>query len=156
MSEPAQEPEPESVNATSTEPAQEPKDIFSVCKKNVDKFFSKIEKSTPRYQQSVQKIQQDYLNAWKSVINSAISLEQEYAAKAGFTVDVPEATLSAIREVTEQAIKAYEVQNKVVMDTAEATKQAFNAFNENTKSFASLNKNIMGFMMSTIQQKSKT
>jgi len=153
MSEP--EPESESVNAASTEPAQEPKDIFSVCKKNVDKFFTEIEKSTPRYQQSLQKIQQDYLNAWKSVINSAISLEQEYAAKAGFNVDVPEATLSAIREVTQQAIKAYEVQNKVVMDTAEATKQAFNAFNENTKSFASLNRNIMGFMISAIQQKSK-
>ena len=158
MSEPAQE--PESVNTTSTEPAQEPaqepKDIFSVCKKNVDKFFSEIEKSTPRYQQSAAKLQQDYLNAWKSVINSAISLEQEYATKAGFNVDVPEATLSAIRELTQQAIKAYEAQNKVVMDTAEATNQAFNAFNENTKSFASLNKNIMGFMMSTIQQKSKT
>ncbi len=82
-------------------------------------------------------------------------MEQEYAAKAGFTVDVPEATLSAIREVTQQDIKAYEVQNKVVMDTAEATKQAFNAFNENTKSFSSMNRDIMGFMMSTIQ-KSKT
>ena len=139
-----------------SKPAQEQKDIFSVCKKNVDKFFSEIEKSTPRYQQSVQKQQQDYLNAWKSVINSAISLEQEYATKAGFNVDVPEATLSAIREVTQQAIKAYEAQNKVVMDTAEATKQAFNAFNENTKSFASLNRNIMGFLMSSIQQKSKT
>ncbi len=139
-----------------SKPAQEQKDIFSVCKKNVDKFFSEIEKSTPRYQQSVQKQQQDYLNAWKSVINSAISLEQEYATKAGFNVDVPEATLSAIRELTQQAIKAYEAQNKVVMDTAEATKQAFNAFNENTKSFASLNRNIMGFLMSAIQQKSKT
>ena len=138
------------------EQSQGPKDIFSVCKKNVDKFFSEIEKSTPRYQQSVQKQQQDYLNAWKSVINSAISLEQEYATKAGFNVDVPEATLSAIREVTQQAIKAYEAQNKVVMDTAEATKQAFNAFNENTKSFASLNRNIMGFLMSAIQLKSKT
>ncbi|MCH6571468.1 MAG: hypothetical protein IH780_02715 [Thaumarchaeota archaeon] len=139
-----------------SKPAQEQKDIFSVCKKNVDKFFSEIEKSTPRYQQSVQKQQQDYLNAWKSVINSAISLEQEYATKAGFNVDVPEATLSAIRELTQQAIKAYEAQNKVVMDTAEATKQAFNAFNENTKSFASLNRNIMGFLISSIQQKSKT
>jgi len=139
-----------------SEPAQEPKDIFSVCKKNVDKFFTEIEKSTPRYQQSAAKLQQDYLNAWKSVINSAISLEQEYATKAGFNLDVPEATLSAIREVTQQAIKAYESQNKVVVDTVEATNQAFNAFNENTKSFASLNKNIMGFMMSTIQQKSKT
>jgi len=138
-----------------SKPAQEQKDIFSVCKKNVDKFFSEIEKSTPRYQQSIHNQQQDYLNAWKSVINSAISLEQEYATKAGFNVDVPEATLSAIREVTQQAIKAYEAQNKVVMNTAEATKQAFDAFNENTKSFASLNKNIMGFMMSAIQQYSK-
>ncbi len=132
------------------------KDIFSVCKKNVDKFFSEIEKSTPRYQESLQKQQQDYLNAWKNVISSAISLEQEYATKAGFNVDVPEATLGAIREITQQAIKAYEVQNKVATDTAQATKQAFNAFNENTKAFASLNKNIMGFMMSAIQQYSKT
>ncbi len=139
-----------------SKPTPQPKDIFSVCKKNVDKFFSEIEKSTPRYQQSAAKLQQDYLDAWKSVINAAISLEQEYATKAGFNVDVPEATLSAIREVTQQAIRAYEAQNKVVMDTAEATKQAFNAFNENTKSFASLNRNIMGFMMSAIQQNSKT
>ena len=139
-----------------SKPTPQPKDIFSVCKKNVDKFFTEIEKSTPRYQQSAAKLQQDYLNAWKSVINSAISLEQEYATKAGFNVDVPEATLNAIRELTQQAIKAYEVQNKVVMDASVATNQAFNAFNENTKSFASLNRNIMGFMMSAIQQKSKT
>ncbi len=38
MSEPASEPEPEVA-----QPAQEPKDIFSVCKKNVDKFFTEIE-----------------------------------------------------------------------------------------------------------------
>jgi len=139
-----------------SKPAPQPKDIFSVCKKNVDKFFTEIEKSTPTYQKTAAKLQQDYLDAWKSVINSAISLEQEYATKAGFNVDVPEATLSAIREVTQQAIKAYEAQNKVVMDASEATKQAFNVFNENTKSFASLNRNIMGFMMSAIQQKSKT
>jgi len=138
-----------------TKSTSQTKDIFSVCKKNVDKFFGEIEKSTPTYQKSAAKLQQDYLNAWKSVINSAISLEQEYATKAGFNVDVPEATLSAIREVTQQAIKAYEDQNKVVMDAATATKQAFNAFNENTKSFASLNRNMMGFMMSAIQ-KSKT
>jgi len=59
-------------------------------------------------------------------------------------------------QLTQQAIKAYEVQNKVLMDTAEASKQAFNAFNENTKSFASLNRNMMGYMMSALQQKSET
>ena len=136
--------------------AQQPKDIFSVCKKNVDKFFSEIEKSAPTYQKPIQQLQQDYINAWKNVINSAISLEQEYSTKAGFIADAPEATMNAIREVTQQAIKAYENQNKAVMDTAEITKQSFTAFNENTKSIASLNRNIMGFIMSAMQQKSKT
>ena len=139
-----------------SKPTPESKDVFSVCKKNVDKFFSEIEKSTPRYQQSVVKLQQDYLNAWKNVINSAISLEQEYATKAGFSVDVPEATLKSVRDITEQALKAYESQNKILTDASEATKQAFNTFNDNTKSFASLNKNIMGFMMSVLEQRSKT
>jgi len=139
-----------------SKPTQQTKDIFSVCQKNVDRFFSEIEKSTPKYQQSVEKLQQDYINAWKTIINSAITLEQEFSTKAGFKVDVPDATLGVIRDITQQAIKAYETQNKVVIDTAEATKQAFNAFNENTKSFASLNRNIMGFMMSSIQQYSKT
>ena len=137
-----------------SQPPQNNKDIFSVCQKNVEKFFAEVEKSTPKYQQSVEKLQQDYISAWKTIINSAISLEQEYAAKAGYTVDVPPATLNAIRELTQHASKAYEAQNKLVQDTAEATKQAFNAFNENTKSFASLNRDIMGFMMSSIKKNS--
>jgi len=135
---------------------QESKDIFSVCKKNVDKFFSEIEKSTPKYQESAAKLQKDYITAWKEVINSAIALEQEYATKAGLRVDVPEAALDAVRTITRQASDAFVAQNKAVMDSAEVTKQAFNAFNENTKSFASLNRNIMGYMMSVLEQRSKT
>ena len=139
-----------------SEPTGESKDVFTVCKQNVEKFFSEVEKSTPRYQQSVAKLQRDYVEAWKNVINSAITLEQEYANKAGLNTNVPEATLKTIRDITEQAIKAYETQNKIALGSAEETTKAFNAFNENTKSFASLNRNIMESMMSTFQQKSKT
>ena len=133
---------------------QEPKDIFSVCKKNVDKFFQEIEKTTPQYQQSIATLQQDYIDAWKNVINSAIALEKEYATKTGMHVNVPDATLQTVRDITEQAMKAYTSQNKIVQDTTEVTKQAFNTFNQNTKSLASLNRNIMGFMMSVFEQKS--
>jgi len=132
------------------------KDVFTVCKQNVAKFFDEVEKSTPRYQQSVAKLQQDYVEAWKNVINSAITLEQEYANKAGLNTDLPEATLKTIRDITEQTIKAYETQNKIALGSAEGTIEAFNAFNENTNSFASLNKNIMESMRSVSQQKSKT
>ena len=139
-----------------SKPHKEQKDVFSVCKKNVDKFFSEVEKSSPKYTESAAKLQQDYINAWKTVINSAIALEEEYATKAGLKVDVPQATTQAIRDLTEQAVKVYEAQNKIAADTAHATKQAFDAFNESTKSLAALNRNIMGFMMSTVEQQSKT
>ena len=138
-----------------TKPTSESKDIFSVCKKSVAKFFTEVEKSTP-LQQMAAKLQQDYIEAWKNVINSAIALEENYATKAGLKTDVPEDVLKIIRNITEQAVQAYKAQNKIVMDVNEATKQAFSAFNENTKSFASLNRNIMGFIMSVFEKKSKT
>ena len=132
---------------------QESKDIFSICTKNVEKFFSEVEKTTPKYQESAAELQKNYIAAWKNVINSAIALEQEYASKAGLRVDVPDAAMDAVRTITKQASDALEAQNKAVANSAEATRQAFNAFNENTKSFASLNRNIMGFMMSVLEKR---
>jgi len=135
---------------------QESKDIFSICTKNVEKFFSEVEKSVPKYQESAAELQKNYIAAWKNVINSAIALEQEYATKAGLRVDVPEATIDAVRTITRQTSDALAAQNKAVTNSSEATKQAFNAFNENTKSFASLNRNIMGFMMSVLEKRPTT
>ena len=135
---------------------QESKDIFSICTKNVEKFFSEIEKSTPKYQESAAELQKNYISAWKNVINSAIALEQEYATKAGLRVDVPEAAMDSVRTIPRQVSDALAAQNKAVTNSAEATRQAFNAFNENTKSFASLNRNIMGFIMSVLEPRPKT
>jgi hypothetical protein len=132
----------------------EAKDIFSVCRENVAKFFNEIEKSTPLYQQSMMNLQQNYHEAWKNVINSSISLEQEYATKAGLKTDVPEATLKSIHDITEQAIAAFAAQNKFASDSADSAKKAFDTFNENTKSFVNLNKNMIQLMMSAIVQKS--
>ena len=130
------------------------KDIFAVCKQNVARFFNEIEKSSPLYQQSVSNLQHDCHEAWKNVINSSIALEQEYATKAGLKTDMPEGTLKAIQDITEQAIAVYTAQSKIVLDATDSTKKAFDAFNENTKSFATLNKNMMQLMTSVFTQKS--
>ena len=135
---------------------QNTKDIFDVSKKNIERFFTEIEKSSPTYHQSVAKLQQDYIDAWKTVINSAISLEQEYATKAGYKLEVPDSVLKTIRDITDMSLQAYANQNKISVDTSEATKQAFKTFNQNTKSFATLNKEIMGYIMSVFEQKLNT
>jgi len=135
---------------------QNTKDIFDVSKKNIERFFIEIEKSSPKYHQSVAKLQQDYIDAWKTVINSAISLEQEYATNAGYKLEVPDSVLKTIRDITDISLQAYSNQNKISVDTSEATKQAFKTFNQNTKSFATLNKEIMGYIMSVFEQKLNT
>jgi uncharacterized protein with PIN domain len=132
------------------------KDLFGISKKNIDRFFNEVEKSSPKYHQSVAKLQQDYIDAWKTVISSAISLEQEYAVKAGYKTEVPESVLKTIRDITDFSLEAYANQNKITTNTSEATKQAFKTFNQNTKSFATLNKEIMGYIMSVFEQKLNT
>jgi len=68
-------------------PSEGQEDIFAVCKENVAKFFTEIEKSTPRYVQSTMNLHQKNIEAWKNVINSTIAMEQEYTKK-GRTQDV--------------------------------------------------------------------
>ncbi len=67
-----------------------------------------------------------------------------------------ESVLKTIRDITDISLQAYANQNKINVNTSEATKQAFKTFNQNTKSFATLNKEIMGYIMSVFEQKLNT
>ena len=135
--------------------SEEPKDIFDACKKNTDKFFNEISKSSPVYHQTATDIQKSYLEAWKNVINSSIALQQDFAIKSGLNVTMNEDTLKAIQNVTDQAITAFQNQNKFALDSSETSKKIFDAFNENTKTFASLNKNIIELMVSSMKQRTQ-
>jgi len=131
-------------------------DIFAICKENAAKFFNEIEKSSPRYVQSASDLHQKNIEAWKNVINSTIAMEQEYAKKAGLQTPVPEATKNSIREFTEGVIKAYAAQNEIASNAADATNRAINALNDNTITFAALNKNMVDYMQLFINRHKKT
>ncbi|MDH3854103.1 MAG: hypothetical protein OES23_06575 [Nitrosopumilus sp.] len=126
----------------------ESKDIFTECKKNTENFFNEIAKSSPVYHQIATDIQKSYLDAWKNVINSSIAFQQEYAVKTGLNLNMPEETMNAIQNMMERATNAYQNQNKILFDSTGTSKKVFDAFSENTKIFASLNKNMMELMAS--------
>ena len=129
------------------------KDIYAVYQQNVDKYFSGIKQSVPRYHQSVTNVQQEYLDAVENVINSSIALQKDYATKAGITTNIPSAVLKVIRDTTEEVVKAYDVQNKVALAAFDSAQQNIKTFNENTKAFADLNKNIVQSWISTFTPK---
>jgi len=129
------------------------KDVFSVYRENVDKLFNGIKQSVPQYHQSITNVQQEYLQAYENVVDSTITLQKEYVQKAGIAANVPEATLKVIHDTTEEFVKAASIQNQVTLATIDATQQNIKTFNDNAKSFADLNRNILQSWISVFTTK---
>ena len=132
---------------------ESPRDIFSAYQENVDKLFNDVKQSVPQYHQSITNVQQEYLQAFENVINSTITLQQEYVKKAGITANIPEATLKVIHDTTEEFVKATSLQNQITLTTIDATQQNIKTFNDNAKSFADLNRNILQSWISAFTTK---
>ena len=129
------------------------KDLFSTYQENVDKIFNGIKQSVPQYHQSITNVQQEYLQAYENMVDSTITLQKEYVKKAGITANIPEATLKVIHDTTEEFVKAASIQNQVTLATMDATQQNIKTFNDNAKSFADLNRNILQSWISVFTTK---
>ncbi len=129
------------------------KDVFSVCQENADKIFNGIKQSVPQYHQSITNVQQEYLQAFENTVDSSITLQKEFAKKAGIATSIPEATLKVVRDTAEEYAKAASLQNQIVLATIDATQQNIKTFNDNAKSFADLNKNILQSWFSAFTNK---
>jgi spore coat polysaccharide biosynthesis protein SpsF (cytidylyltransferase family) len=129
------------------------KDLFSTYHENVDKLFTGIKQSVPQYHQSITNVQQEYLQAYENVVDSTIALQKEYVKKAGIAANIPEATLKVIHDTTEEFVKAASIQNQITLATIDATQQNIKTFNDNAKSFADLNRNILQSWISAFTTK---
>ena len=129
------------------------KNLFSVYQENVNRMFNGVKKSVPQYHQSITNVQQEYLQAFENIIDSSIILQKEFVIKSGIVSDVPSATLKVIDDTTEEFVKASSIQNQIVLATIDATQQNIKTFNDNAKSFANLNKNILQSWISAFTTK---
>jgi len=120
-----------------------PKDVFSTYQQNVDKLFTSIKQSVPQYHQSITNVQQEYLQAYENIVDSSFTMQKEFTRKSGIAANIPEATLKVLRDTTDEFVKATSMQNQIVLATIDATQQNIKTFNDNAKSFADLNKNVL-------------
>ncbi len=122
---------------------EQTKDNFAAFQQSSNKYFADIENSKQRYQQATSDLQDEYIKAWKNVVNANISLQKEFANKTGFNSNLPEATQNVIENITESVIKTRSVRDQITVATIEATKKNIKAWNDNANTFADLNRNIM-------------
>ena len=97
-------------------------------------------------------IQSEWYKAWKTAINSAISLQQEFAKKTGIDTDIPDAARIAIVDTNKQIIKAKSVQNQIIQATTSAIQKNIQTWNNSASTFTDLNKNILQSWISTFTQ----
>ena len=119
------------------------KTFFQVGNKQATNYFDAVEKSIPSYHQSVTSLQQEYLQACDDAIESTIEFQRKFATKAGINTKVPEATLKAVRETSEQAVKSFDVQNKMTLAAVDAARQNVKTYTNNAKAFGDLTNNVM-------------
>jgi len=130
-----------------------PKDLFSVYHQNVDKFFNGIRTSVPQYHQAITNVQQEFIQVYENIADSTLTLQKEFAKKAGIAANIPEATIKVMQDTTEEIVKATSIQNQVTLATIDATQQNIKTFNDNAKSFAELNRNILQSWISVFTTK---
>jgi len=123
----------------------ESKEVHSTYKRSVDRFFDEVEKSIPQYHQSITSLQRSYIVAWKKALETAISMNQEFATKFGMSTGVTPAMTKMANATTEEIINAQAVQNKAMLAAIDATQQWINTFNENSKLLNGLDQGMMQY-----------
>ncbi len=132
---------------------EQTKDNFAAFQQSSNKYFADVENSVQRYQQATSDLQDEYIKAWKNVVNANISLQKEFANKTGFNSNLPEATQNVIENITENVIKTRSVRDQIAVTTIEAAKKNIKAWNDNANTFADLNRNIMQSWISAFTPK---
>jgi len=117
--------------------------VYSMYKQNVQKYFENISKITPQYFQAITQLQEEGMKTCEKTINATVSVQQEFAKKAGITTEVPDAARTAIIDTNKQIVQASTLTNQLTKTTIDTTVQNIKTFSDNINAFAELNKNII-------------
>ena len=117
--------------------------VYSMYKQNVQKYFENITKITPQYFQAITQLQEEGMKTCEKTINATVSVQQEFAKKAGITTEVPDAARTAIIDTNKQIVQASTLTNQLTKTTIDTTVQNIKTFSDNINAFAELNKNII-------------
>ena len=128
-------------------------DVYSIYKQNVQKYFENISKTTPQYFQFVTQLQDECVKTCEKTINATMTVQQEFAKKAGITTDVPESAKTAITDFNKQIVQTSTVNSQLIKTAVDTATQNIKAFSNNIDAFTTLNNNIVQLWTTTFTHK---
>lgn len=139
-----------------TEPKQqikEPNDVYSVLEKSLDRYFKEVKENAASYFQAVSDLQQEIITMRKKNIGMISDVQKNLSEKAGVTSNLPENLSELANVITEHNIKAWQLQNGLVLASLEALSRNIQAFNNNAKMFADVNSKLVDSWIPIFKQK---
>lgn len=118
-------------------------DIYQVCQKNFDKYFSETERTVPQYFQSVINYQKTVLNTWRNTVEVVFDVQRKYSQKAQINTQIPEASTKTIDKATDGLIKVGRIQEQYVNAALDVTEENVKSFYESAEAFADFYNNIV-------------
>ena len=116
------------------------KNIYQSMSDGFNQIHNNLEQSTPVFIQSLSNLQQEYFTAWKNIVSSNLSMQEEYAKKIGSTSESTDMAEQTIQKITDEIVNNFKLQNNIIKTWLDTSKQNIHAINENSTSFSDVNK----------------
>jgi membrane-associated HD superfamily phosphohydrolase len=128
-------------------------DFFAVYKQNVEKYFENMENSIPKYYQTLNELQQEYVQAWENMFKATISVQKEFAGNTGLDIEQTTIATKIISDTTEAAIKARTVRDEIILTSIDTAKENVKEWNKRSQEFIDLNRKIAQSWISSFATK---
>lgn len=116
------------------------KNIYQSVSAGFEQIHNNVEQLTPEFIQSLSNLQQEYFTAWKNIVSTNFSMQEEYAKKIGSSSESTDMAEQTIQKITDEIVNNFKLQNNFMKTWLDTSKQNIHAINENSTSFSDVNK----------------
>lgn len=126
-----------------SEKTKDAKEIYSIYRQNMSRYFEEVEKNLTQYTEAVSQLQQEFITACKNALDNTMAFQQEIVTKSGLGSNLPQQYVKSISDATEEFVKTSSLQNKAIITAIDATRQNIKTFHDNIKAFTSMDANLI-------------
>ena len=146
--------QPEKIEQTKN--AHQPRDVYDLFQNSLDKYFKEVKHNTATYLQTVSDLQEEIIDSRRKNVEQTIDLQKTAYAKFGGKNNISPASLDMVKTLSENTMTAWNLQNKLVLESLQILSKNIEAFNQNSTSFEETNKKLIDFWATVIKQAVKT
>ena len=104
-------------------------DLYSLYKKNIQKYFENIRKNYPQYFQTLTNFQQECVKTEEKTFSAMIMMQQEFAKKCNMNVNISQDMKNSLNAGIIQMIQTSDINAKIrktILDMMTVNLKAFN------------------------------